>query len=394
MKGVLFMDIKQTDSEYISHTYSRFPITLVRGNGCILYDETGTEYIDMGAGIAVNTFGAADKEWCSAVENQIHKLAHASNLYYTEPCVKLAEMLCQKTGLKKVFFSNSGAEANECAIKAARRYAFNKYGDEKHSVIITLKNSFHGRTVTTLSATGQDCFHQEFGPFTPGFVYADTENPDSLETLAAAGNVSAIMFEAIQGEGGVIPLSEDFVRAIKSTAEKYSLLLIADEIQCGNGRSGKLCAYMNFDIKPDIVTSAKGLAAGLPLGVTLFGEKVENVYTPGTHGSTFGGNPVCASAALSVLSRIDDKLLNEVTEKGNYIVKELNNSSGIAEITGLGLMLGIKTEKNVKDVINNCMEQGVLVLSAKSKLRLLPPLNIPYDKLEKAVSVIKKACSI
>lgn len=394
MKGVLFMDIKQTDSEYISHTYSRFPITLVRGNGCILYDETGTEYIDMGAGIAVNTFGAADKEWCSAVENQIHKLAHASNLYYTEPCVKLAEMLCQKTGLKKVFFSNSGAEANECAIKAARRYAFNKYGDEKHSVIITLKNSFHGRTVTTLSATGQDCFHQEFGPFTPGFVYADTENPDSLETLAAAGNVCAIMFEAIQGEGGVIPLSEDFVRAIKSTAEKYSLLLIADEIQCGNGRSGKLCAYMNFDIKPDIVTSAKGLAAGLPLGVTLFGEKVENVYTPGTHGSTFGGNPVCASAALSVLSRIDDKLLNEVTEKGNYIVKELNNSSGIAEITGLGLMLGIKTEKNVKDVINNCMEQGVLVLSAKSKLRLLPPLNIPYDKLEKAVSVIKKACSI
>ena len=352
MKGVLFMDIKQTDSEYISHTYSRFPITLVRGNGCILYDETGTEYIDMGAGIAVNTFGAADKEWCSAVENQIHKLAHASNLYYTEPCVKLAEMLCQKTGLKKVFFSNSGAEANECAIKAARRYAFNKYGDEKHSVIITLKNSFHGRTVTTLSATGQDCFHQEFGPFTPGFVYADTENPDSLETLAAAGNVCAIMFEAIQGEGGVIPLSEDFVRAIKSTAEKYSLLLIADEIQCGNGRSGKLCAYMNFDIKPDIVTSAKGLAAGLPLGVTLFGEKVENVYTPGTHGSTFGGNPVCASAALSVLSRIDDKLLNEVTEKGNYIVKELNNSSGIAEITGLGLMLGIKTEKNVKDVIN------------------------------------------
>ena len=394
MKGVLFMDIKQTDSEYISHTYSRFPITLVRGNGCILYDETGTEYIDMGAGIAVNTFGAADKEWCSAVENQIHKLAHASNLYYTEPCVKLAEMLCQKTGLKKVFFSNSGAEANECAIKAARRYAFNKYGDEKHSVIITLKNSFHGRTVTTLSATGQDCFHQEFGPFTPGFVYADTENPDSLETLAAAGNVCAIMFEAIQGEGGVIPLSEDFVRAIKSTAEKYSLLLIADEIQCGNGRSGKLCAYMNFDIKPDIVTSAKGLAAGLPLGVTLFGEKVENVYTPGTHGSTFGGNPVCASAALSVLSRIDDKLLNEVTENGNYIVKELNNSSGIAEITGLGLMLGIKTEKNVKDVINNCMEQGVLVLSAKSKLRLLPPLNIPYDKLEKAVSVIKKACSI
>ena len=394
MKGVLFMDIKQTDSEYISHTYSRFPITLVRGNGCILYDETGTEYIDMGAGIAVNTFGAADKEWCSAVENQIHKLAHASNLYYTEPCVKLAEMLCQKTGLKKVFFSNSGAEANECAIKAARRYAFNKYGDEKHSVIITLKNSFHGRTVTTLSATGQDCFHQEFGPFTPGFVYADTENPDSLETLAAAGNVCAIMFEAIQGEGGVIPLSEDFVRAIKSTAEKYSLLLIADEIQCGNGRSGKLCAYMNFDIKPDIVTSAKGLAAGLPLGVTLFGEKVENVYTPGTHGSTFGGNPVCASAALSVLSRIDDKLLNEVTEKGNYIVKELNNSIGIAEITGLGLMLGIKTEKNVKDVINNCMEQGVLVLSAKSKLRLLPPLNIPYDKLEKAVSVIKKACSI
>ena len=394
MKGVLFMDIKQTDSEYISHTYSRFPITLVRGNGCILYDETGTEYIDMGAGIAVNTFGAADKEWCSAVENQIHKLAHASNLYYTEPCVKLAEMLCQKTGLKKVFFSNSGAEANECAIKAARRYAFNKYGDEKHSVIITLKNSFHGRTVTTLSATGQDCFHQEFGPFTPGFVYADTENPDSLETLAAAGNVCAIMFEAIQGEGGVIPLTEDFVLAIKSTAEKYSLLLIADEIQCGNGRSGKLCAYMNFDIKPDIVTSAKGLAAGLPLGVTLFGEKVENVYTPGTHGSTFGGNPVCASAALSVLSRIDDKLLNEVTEKGNYIVKELNNSSGIAEITGLGLMLGIKTEKNVKDVINNCMEQGVLVLSAKSKLRLLPPLNIPYDKLEKAVSVIKKACSI
>ena len=371
------MNIRQTDSKYIAHTYSRFPLTLVRGDGCILYDETGTEYIDMGAGIAVNTFGAADKEWCTAVENQIHKLAHASNLYYTEPCVKLAEMLCQRTGLKKAFFSNSGAEANECAIKAARRYAFNKYGDENHSTIITLKNSFHGRTITTLSATGQDCFHHEFGPFTPGFVYADADNPDSLEALAAAGNVCAIMFEAVQGEGGVIPLTEDFVCAIKNTAEKYNLLLIADEIQCGNGRSGKLCAYMNFDIQPDIVTSAKGLAAGLPLGVTLFGERVENVYIPGTHGSTFGGNPVCASAALSVLSRIDDKLLNEVTEKGNYIVKELKCSNGILEITGLGLMLGIKTEKNVKDVISDCMEQGVLVLSAKSKLRLLPPLNIP-----------------
>ena len=308
------MNIIETDNTYVAHSYGRFPICITGGKGSILYDENGKEYIDFGSGIAVNSFGVSDDIWKQAVIEQINKVQHTSNLYYTEPCADLAKMLCEKTGMKKVFFSNSGAEANECAIKAARRYAFLKYGDG-HSTIITLKNSFHGRTITTLSATGQDHYHEEFTPFTEGFVYAEPNDIEDVKKLASENKCIAVMIEIVQGEGGVCPLEESFVKELRKFTEENELLLIVDEVQTGNGRSGKLYAYMNYGIEPDIVSTAKGLAGGLPLGATMFGEKVKDVYTPGTHGSTFGGNPVCSAAAISVLKRIDDDLLADVRKK-------------------------------------------------------------------------------
>ena len=384
-------EIIKTDNEYVANTYARFPLVLKEGKGSLVYDETGREYIDMGSGIGVTAFGIADDEWQAAVAKQLGKLQHMSNLYYTEPCAELAKLLCAKTGMKKVFFANSGAEANECAIKTARKWGCENKGEE-YSTIVTLVNSFHGRTITTLAATGQEHYHEDFKPLTPGFVYAEANDLESVKKLVAENKVCAVMFECVQGEGGVIPLTAQFVQGLAELAEKENFLLIADEVQTGNGRTGELYAYMNFGIKPDIVSTAKGLGGGLPLGACLMGEKTGNVLKFGDHGSTFGGNPVCCAGALSIISRIDGALLSQVKQKSKYIVDELSGSDGVESVSGMGLMLGIKTKKPVKDVLNECMANGVLCLTAKDKLRLLPALNIPMDVLVRAVDIIKAAC--
>lgn len=384
------MSFINTDKEYVAGTYARFPLALTEGCGALLYDENEKEYIDMGSGIAVNTFGIADDEWLQAITEQAAILGHTSNLYYTKPCADLAELLCKRTGMKKVFFSNSGAEANECAIKTARRWALQNKGEGNHT-IITLKNSFHGRTITTLAATGQDSFHTEFGPFTEGFVYAEANNLESVKSLADEYNCAAIMMEAIQGEGGIYVLEEDFVKGVFEIAKEKNMLVIFDEVQTGNGRTGKLYAYMHYGVTPDIVSTAKGLGGGLPLGCTMLGEKVKDTLTPGSHGSTFGGNPICCAGALSILSRIDDNLLKDVTAKSEYILSRLNGAKGVKSVSGKGFMLGIETEKPAKEVIASAMEKGVLVLSAKTKVRLLPPLNITFDLLEIAMDKLLEA---
>lgn len=383
-------DVFSTDKEFVANTYARFPIDIVSGKGSLVTDSDGKEYIDLGSGIAVNTFGVADDEWIKAVTAQLGKFQHTSNLYYTEPCAALAEELCKRTGMKKVFFSNSGAEANECAIKAARKYAADKKGKDCFK-IITLNNSFHGRTLTTLAATGQEAFHRDFLPLTEGFVSVEP-TPEAL-TAAVGDDTAAIMFEIVRGEGGVIPLERPFIDAAVGIAKEKDILLIADEVQCGNGRSGKLYAYMNYGFMPDIVSTAKGLCGGLPLGATMLGEKVENVFTPGSHGSTFGGNPVCCAGALNILSRLDDALLREVSEKSEYIFSEMSGADGVESVSGLGLMIGIKTKKPAKEVVSECMKNGVLALTAKDRVRLLPALNIPFDLLKKALGILKNACA-
>lgn len=385
------MSIAEIDKEYIANTYARFPVELVSGKGAILKDTNGKEYIDLGAGIAVNVFGVADDEWLKAVTNQLNTLTHTSNLYFTEPCSTLAKMLCERTGMKKAFFGNSGAEANECAIKVARRYAFEKYGDESHSTIITLKNSFHGRTIATLTATGQDGYHTHFGPFVEGFVYAEANNLDDVKRLAEENNCVAVMMELVQGEGGVCKLDEDFVDGVKALADEKDMLIIIDEVQTGNGRTGSLYAFQQYGLMPDIVTTAKGIGGGLPIGIAMLGEKVKDVLVPGSHGTTFGGNPVCCAGACNILSRIDDELLAEVKAKSEYIFEELGNAQGVKSVSGLGLMIGIETEKSAKDIVNACLQKGVLVLTAKTKVRLLPPLNIGWDELKKAIAILKEA---
>ena len=386
------MDTQKLDQAYIANTYARFPVTIVKGKGSLVWDDTGKEYIDLSTGIAVDIFGVADEEWVAAVTKQLGTLQHISNLYYTEPCAKLAQMLCEKTGMKKVFFGNSGAEANECAIKAARKWSEEKKGKE-YATIITLKNSFHGRTITTLAATGQDVFHHDFTPLTEGFVYAEPNDLADLEQLIKTNKCAAVMMEVVQGEGGVMPLGEAYVKGAAKLCEQYDLLLICDEVQVGNGRSGKLYGYMHYGIQPDIVSTAKGLAGGLPLGATLLGEKVQNVLTAGTHGSTFGGNPVCCAGAINVLNRLDENMLAGVEERSAYIKRELTGAKGVLGVSGLGLMIGIQTEKNASDIIAACREKGVLVIKAKDKLRLLPALNIPMEQLKKAVAVIKACCA-
>ena len=384
------MSITSNDKQFVANTYARFPIELVSGKGAILKDSNGKEYIDLGSGIAVNIFGVADDEWQKAVTHQLSVLPHTSNLYYSEPCSTLAELLCERTGMKKVFFSNSGAEANECAIKVARKYAFDKYGDESHSTIITLKNSFHGRTIATLKATGQDVFHTDFGPFPEGFVYAEANNFDDVKKFVDTDKCIAVMMELVQGEGGVCKLDENFVKSVAELVKEKDMLLIIDEGQTGNGRTGELYAYMHYGIQPDIVTTAKGLGGGLPIGATMLGENVENVLTYGSHGSTFGGNPVSCAGACNIIKRIDDKLLNEVKEKSAYIFSELEGAKGVKSVSGLGLMIGVETEKPAKEVANACIEKGVLVLTAKTKVRLLPSLNIDWDDLKKAIRILKE----
>ena len=388
----MMSELKKMDQAYVAGTYARFPLEIVSGKGSVVKDENGKEYIDMGSGIGVTAFGIADDVWQQAVIGQLGKVQHTSNLYYTQPCAKLAQMLCQKTGMKKVFFSNSGAEANECAIKVARKYAAEKKGAE-YSTIITLNNSFHGRTLTTLAATGQEHYHELFQPLTPGFVHADANDLEQLKELTKQYKVAGILMECIQGEGGVVALDKEYVQGTAKLAQEQDIVLMCDEVQCGNGRSGALYAYMNYGIQPDVVSTAKGLGGGLPLGATLMGEKVENVLAPGDHGSTFGGNPVCCAGAISILERLNDDFLQKVQEKSSYAFSQLQGAKGVKGVSGMGLMIGIKTEKPAGEVVQACMEQGVLCLTAKDKVRLLPALNIPMETLEKAVDIIKKVCA-
>ena len=385
------MNIKEIDKEYVAGTYARFPVEIVEGKGSLVKDETGKTYVDLGSGIGVTAFGLADDEWVGAVTAQLSKLQHMSNLYYTDPCAVLAQMICDRTGMSKVFFGNSGAEANECAIKVARKYAAEKHGSECYT-IVTLKNSFHGRTLTTLAATGQDGFHKLFTPLTEGFVHVEANNIDELKELAKSVKIAGVMIECIQGEGGVMPLDPEYVKAVREFTEANDIIMIVDEVQTGNGRTGELYSYMNFGIKPDVFTTAKGLGGGLPLGACVMNEKTKDVLTAGDHGSTFGGNPVCCAGAINIMSRIDDSLLAEVREKSRMIFDTMEGAEGVGSVAGMGLMIGIKTVKPAKEVVNECMENGVLCLTAKDKVRLLPALNIPKDLLKDALEVIKRAC--
>ena len=385
------MSITSIDQTYVASTYGRFPVEIVSGKGSLMTGSDGKQYIDMGSGIGVTAFGAADEAWVAAVTRQLSLVQHTSNLYYTEPCALLAKALCERTGMKKVFFSNSGAEANECAIKVARKYSAMKKGPDCFT-IVTLINSFHGRTLTTLAATGQEKFHKDFQPLTPGFVHVAAEDTQGLCDLVQEGKVAGIMLECVQGEGGVVPLSKEFVTCAAQLAAQYDIPLIIDEVQTGIGRTGALYAYMHYGITPDIVSTAKGLGGGLPIGATMLGEKVQSVLQPGDHGSTYGGNPVCCAGALSVLERLDEAFLGEVKAKSEYVFSALEGADGVESVKGMGLMVGIKTKKSASEVVKRCMELGVLCLTAKDKVRLLPALNIPMEQLVAAIGTIKTVC--
>ena len=385
-------DTMNLDRSYIAGTYNRFPVEIVSGKGCIVKDADGKEYIDLTSGIGVTCFGVADETWQQAVIAQLGRVQHTSNLYYTSPDARLAKLLCEKTGMKKVFFSNSGAESNECAIKVARKWAAENKGAE-YSTIITLVNSFHGRTISTLAATGQDHFHQLFQPLTPGFVHTPANDLAAFEALAAQVKPAAVMIECVQGEGGVMALEEDFVRGLAEYAKKENILLIVDEVQTGNGRTGALYSYMNYGVQPDIVSTAKGLGGGLPLGATLLGEKVENTLGPGDHGSTFGGNPVCCAGALSILERLNDDLMAEVRAKSKLAFEMFQNVPGVESVSGMGLMIGIKPVKPAREVVLRCIERGVLCLTAKNKIRLLPALNIPTETFKEALEILREVCA-
>jgi len=385
------MSITAIDKDYVAGTYGRFPVELVSGKGSIVKDTAGKEYIDLGSGIGVTAFGIADGQWLAAVTEQAGKLQHVSNLYYTEPCAKLAQLLCEKTGLSKVFFCNSGAEANECAIKYARKYSMEKKGEEYYN-IITLVNSFHGRTLTTLAATGQEHFHQLFQPLTPGFLHCEAGDLKGMKALVAKHPTAGILLECVQGEGGVVPLEEAFVKGVAALCQEKDIPLMIDEVQTGNGRTGKLYSYMHYGVQPDIVSTAKGLGGGLPIGATMVSKKLEAVLGPGDQGSTYGGNPVACAGAYTVIRRLDDAFLAEVQKKSDYVFSSLQGAEGVQSVAGKGLMIGIKTAKSAKEVVMACMEKGVLCLTAKDKVRLLPALNIPMEALEKAVAIIKDAC--
>lgn len=383
-------EIMELDGKYAAKTYARFPVALVEGMGSELYDADGKRYIDMGTGIGVSAFGSSDPEWQIAVTEQAARLQHTSNLFYNEPSAKLAELICTKTGMSRVFFCNSGAEANECAIKAARKYGETAHGADYYT-IITLNNSFHGRTVTTLSATGQDTFHKDFCPMTPGFVHAEANDLASVEKLIAEHKCCAVMIEVVQGEGGVISLDADFVKGCESLCREHDLLFVIDEVQTGNGRTGELYAYMNFGVSPDVFSTAKGIAGGLPMGATVMNEKAAALFTPGSNGSTFGANPVCAAGALSILSRLDREMLDGVKERGQYIRDRLAGVAGVKSVSGLGLMIGVELDCDAGAVITRLIDKGVLALKAKTKLRLLPPLNIPMNILSEAMDKIIEA---
>ena len=382
------MSIMDMDKAYVAGTYKRFPVEIVSGKGSHAVDSQGKTYVDMGSGIGVTAFGYGDEAWKAAVCAQLDKVQHTSNLYYNEPCARLAKLLCEKTGMKKVFFANSGAEANECAIKAARKYSAEKKGADCYT-IVTLQNSFHGRTLTTLAATGQDHFHQLYQPLTPGFVHVPANDIQALKDCVAKVKVAGILMEVVQGEGGVLPLTAEYLAAANKLAHEQDIPLMMDEVQIGNGRSGKLYGYMNFDVQPDIVSTAKGLGGGLPIGACLLGEKVQNVLGFGDHGSTYGGNPVCCAGGVSIIGRLTDDFLAEVQKKSAYVFQTLTGAPGIESVTGLGLMIGVKPVAPAAEVVKACMERGVLCLTAKNKVRLLPALNIPMEDLKFAVETIR-----
>lgn len=382
------MNIMDMDKAYVAGTYKRFPVEIVSGKGSHAVDSQGKTYVDMGSGIGVTAFGYGDEAWKAAVCAQLDKVQHTSNLYYNEPCAQLAKLLCEKTGMKKVFFSNSGAEANECAIKAARKYSAEKKGADC-CTIVTLQNSFHGRTLTTLAATGQDHFHELYQPLTPGFVHVPANDIQALKDCVAKVKVAGILMEVVQGEGGVLPLTAEYLAAANKLAHEQDIPLMMDEVQIGNGRSGKLYGYMNFDVQPDIVSTAKGLGGGLPIGACLLGEKVQDVLGFGDHGSTYGGNPVCCAGGVSIIGRLTDDFLAEVQKKSAYVFQTLTGAPGIESVTGLGLMIGVKPVAPAAEVVKACMERGVLCLTAKNKVRLLPALNIPMEDLKFAVETIR-----
>ncbi len=387
---MVFKDLQEKDSAYIANTYSRFAAEIYSGQGATLCTEDGRRFIDFGSGIAVNSFGVNDEEWKKAVVAQLNKVQHASNLYYTRPQAELAELLCKKSGAKKVFFSNSGAEANECAIKAARKYSYDKYGEGRFH-IVTLKNSFHGRTIATLSATGQDSMHKYFMPFLDGFSYAE---PTFAGVKKECGDgTCAVMLELVQGESGVNALDEGEVRKIEKFCKERDILLIIDEVQTGNGRTGRLYAYQHYGIAPDIATTAKGLAGGLPLGATMFFDKTEKTLAAGDHGSTFGGNPVACAGALSILSRIDDKLLLEVQGKAAYLRTHLGRIRNVLSVSGLGLMIGLEISVNAREAAEKCLSRGLIVLTAKNKLRLLPPLTIGKGEMDEGLKILNEVLS-
>lgn len=382
--------IQERDQQYISHTYKRFPVSLVRGKGATAFDTEGKEYIDFTSGIGVNCLGYADDGWVEAVSKQAATLQHTSNLYYTQPDGEVAEILCKHTGFSKVFFGNSGAEANEGALKVARKYGAERHG-EKCNTVITLKNSFHGRTITTLAATGQDVFHQYFLPLTDGFKYVEAGNIEELEA-AVDETVCAIMIELIQGEGGVVPVSREFVKRVDELCKEKDLVFVIDEVQTGIGRTGTLLCYEQYDISPDVISLAKGLGGGLPVGAVLMNERVADVFSYGLHGSTFGGNPVSCAGAKYILDKIlKPEFLEEVNEKAAYLRGELEKIPQIESVTGLGLMLGaqLKEGYTAAEIAGKCAVNGALILTAKTKLRFLPPLTITYEEIDRGLEVLK-----
>ena len=388
------MNTIEKDNAYVLPTYARAPIDIVGGKGSLLYDADGKTYIDLGTGIAVNTLGVADEGWCQAVTRQLSLFQHTSNLYYHAPGATLAETLCKRTGYARVFFSNSGAEANECAIKAARLYAAKRYGAERYH-ILTLQNSFHGRTITTLAATGQEVFHQDFTPLTDGF-HALPIDIEEIRRKMDTLSVAAVMIEPVQGEGGVVPLPPAFVKELAALCKERDILLIADEVQTGNGRTGTLYAYMQYGVEPDILSTAKGLAGGLPLGATLMTEAVAGHFTAGMHGSTFGANPVACAGACYVLSVLTDEFLARVSALEALARKTLDGARGIVSVTGKGLMLGVEVSGDAGAILAECRARGVIVLRAKNKIRLLPALNIPEELFLRGLTVLKDvaaACS-
>ena len=383
------MNTKEKDLTYIMHTYGRYDVALCRGKGAVAYDEDGKRYIDVSSGIGVNSLGYCDDGWAEAVSAQAHTLQHMSNYFYSAQASDLAETLCKLTGLAKVCFGNSGAEANECAIKIARKYSFDKYGADRNE-IITLKNSFHGRTVTTLAATGQDVFHNFFFPFTEGFKYAEADNIDDVKNNIDE-KTCAVLIEVVQGEGGVNILDKNFVQSVAKICDKQDILLIIDEVQTGVGRTGKLFAHEHYGVKPDLMTVAKGLGGGLPIGVCLCGEKLKDVMSPSTHGTTFGANPVVCAGANYVLDTIaNEEFLNEVERKGAYLEEKLREIKEVKNVRRLGLMVGIEIDGNAHDIAVKCVENGLLIITAKDLLRMLPPLTITKDELDEAVTILEK----